>query len=159
MKYIHHNFLRKHWNTIEMQSNFIESTLCKFICIPADFFKRRQFTKMIWLNLLLFSLHGSNVTSGKHYSEKFYKFHRKTPSGLSKVKRYSSTGVFLWIFESFLEHLIWSRELRKWNYSCLLMSEVIHCLLAKVEKGILKLIYSERNIVQCKILIQLFPPW
>ena len=103
VKYIHHNVLRKHWNTIEMQSNFIETALCKFICIPVDFFKRRQFTKMIWLNLLLFSLHGSNVTSGKYYSEKFYKFHRKAPSGLHLLASSKSKDTPVLVF--FCEYL------------------------------------------------------
>ena len=29
----------------------------------------------------------------------------------------------------------------------------------KSKEGILKLFYSKRNMVQCKILIQLFPSW
>ena len=35
-------------------------------------FKRRQFTKMIWLNVFFISLHGSNVKSGKKWDMKKY---------------------------------------------------------------------------------------
>ena len=40
-------------------------------------------------------------------------------------------------------------------YSCFFMSKVNK----ESKEGILKLFHSKRNMVQCKILIQLFPSW
>ena len=45
---------------------------------------------------------------------------------------------------------------RSQKMKCLFMSEVMHSLLSKVYT---KTLFSKRNIVQCKILIQHFPSW
>ena len=46
-----------------------------YVIMHRHLFRRRQFTKMIWLNLFLLSLHGPNVKSGKKCDMKnFFSF-------------------------------------------------------------------------------------
>ena len=75
------------------------------------------------------------------------------------LKRESNTSVFLWTFRNVWKCLFWSRDIRKWNLF-MLFHEWCHTLCTgKSKEGILKLFYNKRNIVQFKILIQLFRSW
>ena len=72
-------------------------------------------------------------------------------------KRNSNTGVFLSEHsEIFINSYFEEQSLENESYSCLFMSKV---RTGKSKEGILKLFYSKRKMVQCKILIQLFPSW
>ena len=69
------------------------------------------------------------------------------------LKRDSNTGVFQ--REHSQTPLFEVQILENEIYPCFLMSKVKK----ESKEGILKLFYNKRNMMQCKILIQLFPSW
>ena len=85
---------------------------------------------------------------------KWHDFWLATLLKATLTQLFSCVNIRKFFKNSYFEVQILENEI----YSCFFMSKVIHSLLVKVKKKYWNFC-SKRNMIQCKILIQLFPSW